>query len=146
MQLYRLLTQLDEERQRAYKISGERGQEKRFGLPARQSVALFCIKELTALQPAGISLKALAQHMDMAASAASIMVDSMVKKNLLLRDTAFRDRRAVRISLTQEGEKLFSICNDALLARMSELAQLLTQSELRTLQRVVQKICGKIIN
>lgn len=142
LQLYQVLMQLDAERQKAFletKTSGVR-------LSGRQSMALLCIKQLTAQQMGGVSLKLLSQHLGMAISATSVMVETMVQKNLLQRSQAPRDRRAVRISMTPGGEKLFLLCNAALLARMSKLAELLTETERAVLRNLAAKISSRNIS
>ena len=143
LQLYKVLTQLDAERRKAFQCGVAREGGRLVGLSARQNMALIFIKELTSQEPDGISLKTLAQHLNMAVSATSAMVDHMVRKHLVQRAQALHDKRAVRITLTAEGESEFLSCNASLLGYMNELAQRLNKSELRTLQKVVNKFSRK---
>lgn len=146
LQLYKVLTQLDAERRKAFQSGVARESGRLVRPSARQNMVLIFVKELTSQEPEGISLKTLAQHLNMAMSATSAMVDHMVQKQLLQRAPALQDKRAVRITLTAEGESEFLSCNASLLGYMSELAQRLNKSELRTLQKVVKKFSRKSAN
>ena len=68
-----------------------------------------CLLVLAFLEPqnCGVSLKTLAGRLDMTLSATSVLVESMVQKDLLHRQVSTQDRRAVRIELTAAGREVF---------------------------------------
>lgn len=60
---------------------------------------------MTELEPAGITLKALAAKLALSSSAASVMVDSMVRLGVLERAVDEHDRRKVFIRVSEAGRK-----------------------------------------
>ena len=56
-------------------------------------------------QPDGVMLKELAEKLSLSCSAVSVMVDTMVKRGVLVREPARDDRRKVLIKISAEGLK-----------------------------------------
>ena len=56
-------------------------------------------------QPDGVMLKELAEKLSLSCSAVSVMVDTMVKRGVLVREVARDDRRKVLIKISAEGQK-----------------------------------------
>ena len=56
-------------------------------------------------QPDGVMLKELAEKLSLSCSAVSVMVDTMVKRGVLVREPARDDRRKVLIKISAEGQK-----------------------------------------
>ncbi len=137
--LYRILKGLERERQAISKGKGPVEQSSH-SLSTRQKLALSRVKLLTTDHPEGIGLKALAQSVQMAVSAASIMVDLMVQKGLLRRLPDPKDRRAVRITLTPQGEQTFLLCHEQFLSHLSLIAQRFSPEEQLVLSRIAEKI------
>ncbi len=79
-------------------------------LTKRQEKSLFVVSRLNATKPEGVTLKELAEHLHMTVPAASVLVESMVRKGLLSRVPSATDRRAVCIKLSQQGQEIFENC------------------------------------
>ena len=60
---------------------------------------------MNAEQPDGVMLKELAEKLSLSCSAVSVMVDTMVKRGVLVREPARDDRRKVLIKISAEGRK-----------------------------------------
>ena len=71
-------------------------------LTYRQHKALVAVTLLTEKNPVGITLKKLAERLNMTVPATSVLVESMVQNKIFIRVTSQTDRRAVCIS---EDEK-----------------------------------------
>ena len=79
--------------------------------------------------PEGVTLKVLAESLNITPAAASEMVDALVRKDVLCRDHNPQDRRAVAIRLAEncrkrflEGEKNFDHVTADFLNTLSELS------------------------
>ncbi len=88
----------------------------------------------------GLMLKEIAQGMELSPGAASLLVDQLVRRGLLVRTPSESDRRAIRVALSDRGKRLqanFEIVLDDLSEKMvSELSD----AELSTLLAVLEKI------
>ena len=103
-------------------------------LTLRQQQMLRNICHLTAEKPEGVSLKELAASLALTSGAASPMVEVLVRREFLERQTDQDDRRAVRIRLSANGlrfiremEERFNRMTGRFLAtrRREEVSQLL---------------------
>ena len=54
-------------------------------------------------QPEGVMLKELAEQLSLSCSAVSVMVDTMVKRGILVREPSKEDRRKVLIRISENG-------------------------------------------
>lgn len=138
--LHQILTVFDDIRRNSLKQASSPLQKKLYGLTLRQGSALGKIMLLTRENPAGVALKTLAQHMQMAVSATSILVESMVSKNLVERAQNPSDRRAVLIRLSEKGEQVFRETNEIVLKEMVRLSSALTPGELASLHSIALKL------
>ncbi len=85
--------------------------EQLMGLTLKQKRCLVSLAYMERKQV--VSLKALAARLNMTLPAASVLVDSLVKMDLLQRQISMQDRRAVCIQLSPRGKNLFqNICCD----------------------------------
>jgi DNA-binding MarR family transcriptional regulator len=91
-------------------------------------------------EPKGVALKDLAKRMQMTVPAASLMVDSMVSKGFMERNTNPADRRAICIKLTEKGMKLFNEVYAHFHEEIDRRAKALTADEMQTLAGVVEKL------
>ena len=92
--------------------------------------------------PEGISLKKLAQHMQMTVPATSLLVDSLVTKGYVRRDPNPNDRRAVCISLTEKGSTIYELVYARFHQEVDERARVLTEDELSAISRIIEKMQG----
>lgn len=99
---------------------------------------------LTTLKNAGgsMSVGMLARHLGVTDATTSIMISRMLKEAhpLVERSVSELDRRAVMLSLTQEGEELLASTLPDHLSRTCSFAQPLTQSEQLLLVGLLQKL------
>ncbi len=75
----------------------------------------------------------------MSVSNTSIMVDALVKKQLVERHRCEEDRRVVRINLTKEGQVIYRLMLNHHLKLCEQILQPLTLEEQETLLRIFDK-------
>lgn len=138
--LHQILTIFDDVRRKILKETSAPLQKKLYGLTLRQGSAINKVMLLTKETPNGVALNVLAQHMQMAVSATSILVESIVSKGLFVRTQNPNDRRAVCIRLSDKGEQVFREANALILAEMSKISTILTKEELSTLNNIAVKL------
>ncbi len=88
----------------------------------------------------GIGLKELAASLGITSSAATQLVDGLVKKGLLNRQPSDEDRRALRLSLPDESRKRISAMMEQRLARLSAVFGVLDDTEFQTLLDLIDKV------
>ena len=115
-----------------------------FNLSVRQLTCLAGVNDLTKIYPDGVALKQLAQFLQLTLPAASLLVDSMVKKKLLYRTENPDDRRVLRISLSREGEEAFAQLSHEMDISVEALMDGISLDDQLELQRIVAKIYGKL--
>jgi DNA-binding MarR family transcriptional regulator len=81
----------------------------------------------------------LADYLGVSVSNTSVMVDALVKKQLVVRHRSDEDRRVVRISLTKEGQVIYRLMLDHHLRLCEQILQPLTLEEQETLLRIFDK-------
>ena len=102
---------LEKLRQNSLKTYEESEADLLMSLTARQQKALVAVSHLTQNHEEGISLKILAERINMTLPATSVLVESMVRNGVLVREASVNDRRAVCIKLSPIGKRLFqNIC------------------------------------
>ena len=138
--LHQILSVFDDIRRKVLKESSAPLQKKLYGLTLRQGSTINKVMLLTKESPDGVALNILAQHMQMAGSATSILVESIVSKGLFVRTQNPSDRRAVLIRLSEKGEQVFRETNSLMLSEMSKLSTVLSDSELETLRLIADKL------
>ena len=90
----RILDILDDLRRDSIKALNSPAQRKALGLTVRQGSAISQLRLMLEDEPQGVALKDLAKRMQMTVPAASLMVDSMVSKGFMERNTNPADRRS----------------------------------------------------
>jgi DNA-binding MarR family transcriptional regulator len=88
----------------------------------------------------GLSIKDIAESMHISGSAATQLVDSLVRAGLLAREVDPNDRRIMRISLTDEGKSRLEKFRKARLEAMGEILSPLSRQELETFRNLLRKI------
>ncbi len=110
------------------------------GLTVRQCSAIARVELLTQDCPQGISLKMLARHLQMTVPAASLLVETLVSRELLERTPNPNDRRAVCIRISEKGRCFFEEVNGLVNAEMDKLASVLSEEELSTISCAADKL------
>lgn len=146
MTLHQILSVFDDVRRKVLKSSSAPLQKKLYGLTLRQSSAINKVMLLTKVTPQGVALKTLAQHMQMAVSATSILVEGIVSKGIFVRTQNPSDRRAVLIRLSEKGEQVFKETNDLILSEMGSLSTALSEEELNHLRNIAQKLHNAVFS
>lgn len=94
---------------------------------------------LLGAQP-GRSLNELAKVVDLDKGLASRVVTALADRGIVLRRTAEHDARAIRLSLTAEGERLYKGLIKAASARNDAFLSALTPDEWNVLDRALTKL------
>ncbi|MBR5195084.1 MAG: MarR family transcriptional regulator [Akkermansia sp.] len=111
--------------------------KKMYGLTVRQGSAISQLKLMLEEEPDGVSLKSLAKRMQMTIPATSLLVETMVGKGYMERKPNPTDRRAVCITLTENGLSLFANVYAQFHNELDRRAKALTAEDLKTLSRIV---------
>ena len=94
---------------------------------------------------AGYTVSNLAQFMGVSTAAASRAVDRLVKRGLLNRAEAADDRRAVQLSLTEEGARLLSQYDEAADAALQGAFESLTAEQLRETGDLLDQLSVRLV-
>jgi DNA-binding MarR family transcriptional regulator len=81
----------------------------------------------------------LADHLGVSVSNTSVMVDALVKKQLVARHRCDEDRRVVRMILTKKGQIIYRLMLDHHLRLCEQILQPLTLEEQETLLSIFGK-------
>lgn len=91
----------------------------------------------------GRSIKDIAETLGMSSSAATQLVEALVQEGLVTRQEDLKDRRAVRLELSQKGKKHVAATNKIRINEMAEVFDALTDRELAEYLRLQRKILEK---
>ena len=133
----KLLEILDELRRDSIRTINSPEMKKMYGLTVRQGSAISQLKLMLEEEPDGVSLKSLAKRMQMTIPATSLLVETMVGKGYMERKPNPTDRRAVCITLTENGLSLFANVYAQFHDELDRRAKALTAEDLKTLSRIV---------
>ncbi|MBR5330479.1 MAG: MarR family transcriptional regulator [Akkermansia sp.] len=135
-----LLETLDDLRRDSIKALKEADKSSMLGLTVRQGSAISQLKLMLEEKPQGIALKDLAKRMQMTVPATSLLVETLVTKGYTQRTQDPDDRRAVRLTLTEQGLSIFENVYAHFHEEVDNRAQSLTSEELQALARIVEKM------
>lgn len=135
-----LLEIMDDLRRDSIKAIKDTDKKQMQGLTVRQSSAISQLKLMLEEVPGGVSLKSLAQRLQMTVPATSLLVEVLVSKGYFQRTPNPSDRRAVCITLTEKGGAIFESVYAHFHQVMDERAARLTPEELATLASIVEKM------
>lgn len=138
--LLELLYTLDDIRRESLKLTSSTHIKRLMGLTIRQAGAIARLKMLMNKAPQGVALKTLAQELQMTVPATSLLVETMVSKDVFERSQNPDDRRAICIRLSSKGQELFDVGFSALERQLDNHSADITAEELETCQRVAQKL------
>lgn len=133
----KLLEILDELRRDSIRTINSPEMKKMYGLTVRQGSAISQLKLMLEEEPDGVSLKSLAKRMQMTIPATSLLVETMVGKGYMERKPNPTDRRAVCITLTENGLSLFANVYAQFHNELDRRAKALTAEDLEALSRIV---------
>lgn len=105
-----------------------------------ETMTLFFIRRATRDNPGGIKASELGSMLNVASPTITQSVNLLTAKGLLRRITDPRDRRAVRITLTDEGERLTGLAHEAMHERMNALVAFLGTERADQLVGLLQDI------
>ncbi len=97
------------------------------------------VRQLTEKEPEGTSLKQLADSMHLTSGTTSALVETLVRKDLLVRTPSPRDRRAVCIRLSDYGLKKFREGHEFISRVTEEFFHTLTPAEHESLHRILME-------
>lgn len=92
------------------------------------------------------SVKDISEMFGITSSASTQLVDGLVKSGLVTRKEDPRDRRSVRLELSQKGKEHIAASNENRINEMVELFDPLTDSELEEYLRLQKKILSKSLH
>ena len=93
----------------------------------------------------GIKVKDVAINLDISPSAATQLIDTLVKDGIIVRRTSETDRRVVCMELSKEGKVRHRKYRSFQLARLNPILDVLTDDELLELGRLHRKIHSSVI-
>lgn len=98
------------------------------------------VHEVALVGEEGATAAFLANRLGISSPAVTQLVDGLVGEGILRRKRDADDRRRVRIHLTDNGEKLYGLFDQARLAQAKALLQPLSDEEAATLGRLLTKV------
>lgn len=88
----------------------------------------------------GCSPATIAEKMQIDRSAASRLADRLEKKGLVSRQVDEKDRRSVRVVISEPGEMMISYMNQAVEKHQQQILDSLSDSEAETFKRLLKKL------
>lgn len=92
------------------------------------------------------SIKDIAETLGISSSAATQLVDGLVRRGYVTRQDDPKDRRSVRLELSPKGKKNVTATNEKRINEMAGLFDALTDSELEECLRLQRKILSKFLH
>lgn len=86
----------------------------------------------------GVSLSDVAEHMGLTLPTVSKMVDTLVRRGLVIRETSLDDRRCLILKLTEQGRSAHDVANRETQARLTEVMSDLTPIEREEVGRAME--------
>jgi MarR family transcriptional regulator, organic hydroperoxide resistance regulator len=111
------------------------------GLSRAQIGLLFMLSYHGRLQA-----KQVAEYLGVSKSAVSQLIDPLVEKGLITRQTEVRDRRIVSLKLSNKGAQALKKISRHKYAGFRSRLETLTNNELEQLAKLVRKICQSSTN
>ena len=100
---------------------------------------------LVAHQPNGLTVKEIAENLEVTSGAVTQLIDELVKKEFVTRSEDKTDRRIIRVALSKKTQAIFHDIRSKFLSRVSPLFDGLTDQEIETLSRLLMKIhCARV--
>jgi len=109
-------------------------------LTYRQHKALVAVTLLTESNPVGITLKKLAERLNMTVPATSVLVESMVQNKIFTRVASQTDRRAVCIKLSELGLTLMETMRQKMADFIHDIYAEISEKEKAIFRRVITQL------
>lgn len=115
-----------------------------FRYTLNQMRTIRAVQQLTQEYPAGVQLKMLAEKLNVTPAAASEMVDTLVRKGAILRQSDPADRRAVLLQVGDSLRERFDKCEKNLHLLVANFLETLDDSEVATVMAVAEKFSNYV--
>lgn len=116
-------------------MASQHGRPSELNIPLAQGKLLYIVS-----QREGLSIKEIAEVMQVTGSAVTQLVELLVKADLLVRESDPNDRRILRISLSPEGFKKLKELKKFFLEQTGKLLSPLSDEELVVLRDLYRKM------
>ena len=113
-------------------------------LTKRQEKSIYVVSRLSRAKPEGVTLTELAERLNMTVPATSVLVESMVQKDLLSRVPSPTDRRAVCIRLSTQGQEIYENCCRQVEHYTRHLVEKLSEEENEYFGRIIRKFYDEL--
>ena len=113
-------------------------------LTKRQEKLLLAVSRMNRAKPEGVTLTELAKRLNMTVPATSVLVESMVRNDLLTRVPSPTDRRAVWIKLSAQGREIFENCCKQVQRYTESLMEGLTPEQKTSFEGIIQHFYDQV--
>jgi DNA-binding MarR family transcriptional regulator len=110
-------------------------------LPHAQGEALFCV-----FHNNEVTVSELAQLLSVTPGAATQLVDALVQSDYIQRVADTTDRRVTKLKLSSQGAKVLEESKKAKLAKLGQILEPLSDTEVATLATLLQKVSHSMQN
>ena len=110
------------------------------GMPTRAQLGVMFLLSHRGLQ----SIKQVAEKFQISSSAATQLVDNLVREGLLTRKEDKNDRRKISVGLTAKGKNKMKMAEKMRFEKLEEIFELLTDEELLQLKSIYSKITNSL--
>jgi DNA-binding MarR family transcriptional regulator len=94
----------------------------------------------------GIGVKEISHKLGISSSAATQLVDSLVKKGCLVREESVEDRRALKIRLSGKTKELIDVTSTQAIGKVQTIFDVLTDEEIQTFYKLSVKVANNILD
>jgi MarR family 2-MHQ and catechol resistance regulon transcriptional repressor len=92
----------------------------------------------------GLTLSEIADRLLVTSGNITGIVDRLEREGIVFREREVKDRRVIRAKLTPKGAKIYKKIIPIYKKKVSEILQILTKDEMRSLQHFLKKIGNKL--
>jgi len=92
----------------------------------------------------GLTLSEIADRLLVTSGNITGIVDRLEREGIVFREREVKDRRVIRAKLTAKGAKIYKKIIPIYKKKVSEILQILTKDEMRSLQHFLKKIGNKL--
>lgn len=117
-----------------------RGQHAIEGYTPGETMLLFCVRRSQRDNPNGLKPSEISQHMRIATPSVTQMVNLLEARGALARAADPTDRRAVRITLTDEGERVTELAHQAMRQSLHGLMRHMGDERTRQLVELLEDV------
>jgi DNA-binding MarR family transcriptional regulator len=107
---------------------------------AEHDLSLTQLRVLAILRDREPKMAELATHLGLERSSVSGLIDRAVRRGLVRRDTSSDDGRAVRVSLTPDGQRLASLLTDEISGLITPMTRGLSPADQKRLSTLLNRL------